>query len=80
MIHFSTLVFLSLLDLFNPVYLPGKFGITMNQNEILTIIEHYSRQSTTTDGSIKVTRVPDYKTVFIEQTGANGRSVIMNPI
>jgi hypothetical protein len=48
MIHFSTLVFLSLLDLFNPVYLPGKFGITM-------------------------------KTVFIEQTGANGRSVIMNP-
>ena len=44
---------------------------------MLKIEEHYSRYSDAEDGEIKVMRVPDWKTVFVEKIGEVGRSIIM---
>ncbi len=49
----------------------------MDEKQMLKIVEQYSRQSDVRDGEIKVTRVPDWKTVFVEQIGGSGRSIIM---
>jgi len=49
----------------------------MNQIRMLDIVEQYSRQSKMQDKEIKITRVPDWKTVFVEQSGEIGRSIIM---
>ncbi len=50
----------------------------MNGNELLKIVEQYSRKSETGYGAIKVTRIPDHKTVFVEQIDGVGRSILMN--
>jgi hypothetical protein len=50
----------------------------MNSNQLLGIVEQYSRKSETGYGSIKVTRIPDQKTVFVEQSEGVGRSVMMD--
>ena len=50
----------------------------MNSNELLKIVEQYSRKSETGYGTIKVTRIPDHKTVFVEQIDGVGRSILMN--
>ncbi len=44
---------------------------------MLNIVEQYSRQSAMADGEIKVTRVADWKTVYVEQTGEMGRAIIL---
>jgi hypothetical protein len=49
----------------------------MNDNQIMKIVEQYSRKSEAGYGSIKVTRVPDHKTVYIEQIGDDGRSIVL---
>ena len=49
----------------------------MNQIRMLNIVEQYSRQSKMQDKEIKITRVPDWQTVFVEQSGEIGRSIIM---
>ncbi len=49
----------------------------MNGIEMLKIMEGYICKGDTEFGGIKVTRVPDQKTVFIEQSGGIGRSIIM---
>jgi hypothetical protein len=49
----------------------------MDERLMLNIVERYSRQSDVPDREIKVTRVPDWKTVFVEQIGGSGRSIIM---
>jgi len=49
----------------------------MDEKLMLEIVEQHSRQSDVSDREIKVTRVPDWKTVFVEQFGGVGRSIIM---
>ena len=44
---------------------------------MLAIVENYSRKIDTEDKDIKVTRVADKKSVFVEQVGDGGRSVMM---
>ena len=50
----------------------------MNSIQLLKIVEQYSRQSEVGYGDITVTRVPDHKTVFVEQIDDVGRSIMMD--
>ena len=50
----------------------------MNEMQMTKIVEQFSRKIEPAEGQIKVTRVPDYKTVYIEQIGDVGRSVMMS--
>ena len=50
----------------------------MDARQMLRIVEQYCRKSEPEDKEIKVTRVADQKTVFVEQIGESGRAVMMN--
>jgi hypothetical protein len=50
----------------------------MNEMRMLKIVERFSREGHTDDEEIKIIRVPDRKTVFIEQIGEIGRSILFN--
>ena len=50
----------------------------MNSIQLLKIVEQYSRKSEAAYGDITVTRVPDHKTVFVEQIDEVGRSIMMD--
>ena len=50
----------------------------MNSDELSKIVEQYSRKSEAGFGDIQVTRVPDQKTVFVEQIEGVGRAVMMD--
>jgi hypothetical protein len=50
----------------------------MDAKQLLTIVEQYCRKIDSTFEDIKVTRVPNWKTVFVEQIGESGRAVMMN--
>jgi hypothetical protein len=50
----------------------------MNEVEMIKVLEQYSQKCEPVAGQVKVMRVPDYKTVYIEQYGDNGRSVILS--
>lgn len=50
----------------------------MNEKQMLKIVEQFSRESEPVEGQVKVIRVPDYKTVYIEQIGESGRSILLN--
>ena len=50
----------------------------MNRSQLLKIVEHYSRKSEAGYGDITVTRIPDQKTVFVEQFDSVGRSIMMD--
>ena len=50
----------------------------MNTGQLLKIVQHYSRKSEAGYGDIKVTRVADQKTVFVEQIDGVGRAIMMN--
>jgi hypothetical protein len=50
----------------------------MDSQQMLTIVEHYSRKIDMKDTDIKVARVADHKTVFVEQIGDSGRAVMMS--
>ena len=50
----------------------------MNSNQLLKIVEQYSRKSEAGYGDIKVSRVPDQKTMFVEQIEGVGRSIMMD--
>lgn len=49
----------------------------MNEMQIIKILEQYSRKIDQEEGQVKVQRVPDYKTIYIEQNGAAGRSIVL---
>jgi hypothetical protein len=49
----------------------------MDEKHMLEIVEQYSRQSGPEENEIKVTRVPDWTTVYVEQFGDMGRSIVM---
>jgi hypothetical protein len=50
----------------------------MNSSELLRIVEQYSRKNNAGYGDITVTRIPDQKTVFVEQFDGVGRSIMMD--
>lgn len=50
----------------------------MNEMQMIKIVEQFSRNSEALEGQVKVTRVADYKTVYIEQIGESGRSIILS--
>jgi len=50
----------------------------MNSNELLKIVELYSRKNEVGYGAIRVIRVPDQKTVFVEQIDGVGRAIMMD--
>ena len=49
----------------------------MNELQMTRIVEQFSRKSEPVDGQVKVTRVPDYKTVYVEQINGSGRSIVL---
>ena len=50
----------------------------MTSDQLLKIVQQYSRKSEAGYGDITVTRVPDQKTVFVEQIDGVGRAVMMD--
>ena len=50
----------------------------MTNDQLLKVVEQYSRKNEAGDSDIKVTRVPDQKTVFIEQVDGVGRAILMD--
>jgi len=50
----------------------------MNELELTQMVEQFSRKDELGDTDIKIIRVPDYKTIYIEQIGEVGRSVILS--
>ncbi len=50
----------------------------MNSDQLLKIVEQYSRKSEAGYGDIKVTRVPDQKTMFVEQVDDVGRAIMLD--
>jgi hypothetical protein len=50
----------------------------MNEMQMAKIVEQFSRKSAPVEGETKVTRLPDYKTVYVEQIGEVGRSIILS--
>ena len=50
----------------------------MNSSEFLKIVKRYSRKSEAGYGDITVTRVPDRKTVLVEQSDGVGRAILMD--
>jgi hypothetical protein len=47
----------------------------MNREQLMKIVEQYCRKSDPVASEIKVVRIPDQKTTFIEQHGESGRSI-----
>jgi hypothetical protein len=50
----------------------------VNNEKILKIVQLYSRKSEAGYGDIKVRRIPDRKTVFVEQVDDVGRAIMMD--
>ena len=50
----------------------------MDEMQMLRIVEAYYRKPEPQYEGIKITRVPTWKTVFVEQFGESGRAVMMN--
>jgi hypothetical protein len=50
----------------------------MDAQRMLKIVEQYCRNNGVVDEEIKITRVANWKTVFVEQIGeGRGRSIVM---
>jgi len=49
----------------------------MDERYMLKIVEQYHQSSDTKFEDITISRVPNYKTVFVEQIGDMGRSIIL---
>ena len=50
----------------------------MDGMQMLTIVEQYCRKIDSKYKDIKVTRVADRKTVYVEQAGESGRAVMLS--
>ena len=50
----------------------------MTSDQLLKIVQQYSRKSEAGYGDIKVTRVADQKTVFVEQIDGVGRAIMLS--
>jgi hypothetical protein len=45
---------------------------------ILRVVENYIKTGTVGDEKVQVTRLPDNKTSFVEQTSGDGRSIMLD--
>ena len=50
----------------------------MDEKRMSNIVEQYSRSGIETVDEIKITRVPDWKSVFIETVGEIGRAIMLS--
>jgi len=50
----------------------------MNGSQLLKIVEQYNRKSEAGYDDIKIRRIPDRKTVFVEQVDDVGRTIMMD--
>ena len=50
----------------------------MNRMELLKVVEQYSRNAGVVEGPMKITRVEDSKTMYVETIGEMGRSISFN--
>ncbi|MBN2549493.1 MAG: hypothetical protein JXB15_10070 [Anaerolineales bacterium] len=50
----------------------------MDSKQMLAIVEQYCRKIASTYENITVTRIANWKTVFVEQTGESGRAVMLS--
>jgi hypothetical protein len=50
----------------------------MDEKSMSNIVEQYSRLGSETVDDIRITRVPDWKSVFIETTGEIGRAIMLS--
>lgn len=50
----------------------------MNEVQMIKYVEQFSRKNEVEEGQVKITRVPDYKTVYVEQIGGEGRSIVLS--
>jgi hypothetical protein len=53
-------------------------GDPMNSDQLLKIVQQYNRKNEDGCGDIKITRIPDHKTVFVEQIEGIGRAIMMD--
>ena len=49
----------------------------MNNDQLLKIVEHFSRKSDSENKDVKVIKIPDFKSVFIEENGGIGQAIMM---
>jgi hypothetical protein len=49
----------------------------MDEKLMAAIVERFSRHESIVDGDFHVTRVPDWKSVFVETIGESGRAIVM---
>lgn len=49
----------------------------MTETQMIKIVEQFSRKSAPVGDQVKVIRVADYKTVYVEQIGDYGRSIVL---
>jgi hypothetical protein len=47
------------------------------EQDMQRIVENFVHTGSIQDGEVKLVRLPDNKTTFVEQLGASGRSVFM---
>lgn len=51
----------------------------MDEKQLIRkLVDDYARFGTTGDGEVKVMRVQDQKTTYVEPSGDGGRSIMMN--
>jgi hypothetical protein len=50
----------------------------MNEMQMIKIVEQFSRKSEPLEGQVRITRLPNYKTVYVEQIVDAGRAIILN--
>jgi hypothetical protein len=50
----------------------------MDEKRMSNIVEQYSRSGSETVDEIRITRVPDWKSVFIETVGEIGRAIMLS--
>ncbi len=50
----------------------------MNEKDIRRVVEQFCRKEVPDEGQVKITRVPNYKTVYVEQIGEIGRAIVFN--
>jgi hypothetical protein len=49
----------------------------MDEKQMTNIVEQYSRQGNAVVGEVTVTRIPDWKSVFVETIDKMGRAIVM---
>lgn len=49
----------------------------MDGSRMLEIVQQYCREKRLPQDEIKVVQIPNWKTVYVEQIGENGRAVMM---